>query len=126
MLVNQASFNNFIKLTITSQLNLNDKVTKIKKSLLEKNNKLLEYVSELVGKVYNDAVETIVLFIMNLESVERKQLIGFAEEVGTDMTQLEKAKLADKSGGLATSVASLKILENLNSYLLDVNEGKVK
>ena len=75
-----------------------------------------------MGKVYTDSAEAIVLLAMNLEAVERKQLISFAEEVGSDIALQEKAK----TGGLVGNVSSLKILEGLNAYLLDVNEGKTK
>lgn len=94
--------------------------------MLEKNNRLLEYVSEVMGKTYTDAVETIILFIMNLESVDRKQLITFAEDVGSDVNQIEKLKATGKSMSLVHNVTSLKILETLNSYLVDINEGRLK
>lgn len=113
-------------MTITSQLNINDKVTKIKKSLFDKNTKLLEYVAEILSKVYTDAVETIVLFVMNLEAVERKQLVVFAEEAIEDINQLERLKISGKSVGLINNVASLRILENLNGCLSEINEGRIK
>lgn len=86
----------------------------------------MEYVSEVMGKAYTDAVETIILFAMNLESIDRKQLITFAEEVGTDVSELEKLKTAGKNVGLVNNVTSFRILENLNSYLVNVNEGRHK
>ncbi len=43
-----SSFNNFLKLTITSSQNVNDKVKRIHKNLKERNTKFLEYVGDVL------------------------------------------------------------------------------
>lgn len=79
-----------------------------------------------MNKTYTDAVETIILFIVNLESIDQKKFVDFAEEVKENVTHLEKVKVGGKPIEIGNNITSLKILENLNSYLIKINEGRIK
>ena len=76
------SFDNFIKLTITSQMNLNDKVSKLNNGFRDKNNTILEYVIGLLKKSFLDSVQILSLFCVRLKNcdIQHDQFVTCLEQ----------------------------------------------
>jgi len=110
---------------MTSQLNLDDKVTKIQKIILEKNMNLQRYTIEILNKTFTDAIGTILMFVINLELIDKSKFINFAEKVNENGTQSKRQLTEGKPLNLLDSIISLKILESFNLYLKDLNEGQI-
>lgn len=79
---NDSSFNNFIKLTITSQMSLKEKVKKINNGFKEKNKSILEYMINLLKKTFLESVKILCLFILGLGkgNINQDMFIGNLDE----------------------------------------------
>jgi hypothetical protein len=98
-----SSFDNFIKLTITSQLNLNDKVAKLNSGFKDKSNSILEYSLNLLKKSILESVQLILLYTIKLgqKKVNQEELVdklnNFTESINsTDKMNTESILLLSK------------------------------
>lgn len=75
---NDVNFNQFLKLTVTSTMSLNDKISKIHKSLKERNMKLIEHISEIIEKTYIESCSNLINnYLTSAEKSPEKTLNGF-------------------------------------------------
>lgn len=113
---NDSSFNNFIKLTITSQMNLKDKVNKINNGFKDKNKSILEYVVNLLKKTFLESVEVLSLYTLSLSKgrIDQNLFVENLEEFFNLLSGkfLEKEN-ADVGSVLVLSRQFLKLKELL-------------
>ena len=89
------------------------------------NNKVLQYIADLMGKVYSDSIESIVKFILNLEHVDRNKLMPMMEGAYANLKGDGDGATA-KVTGITKRINDLKTLEKLIFYLNAVNDGSNK
>ena len=83
------------------------------------NDKVLRYIADLMGKVFADAVESIVKFVLNLERVDRNHLMQLLERAKEGLEGDDDSNTYD----IAKRIGDLRTLESILAYLNDLNEG---
>ena len=83
------------------------------------NDKVLRYISDLMGKVFADSIEAIVKFVLNIERVDRNKLMPLLENAREGLKEEED----NNTINIAKRIGDLRSLESLLAYLNDLNEG---
>ena len=108
---NDVNFNQFLKLTVTSTMNLNDKIAKIHSNLKDRNLKLIEHIAEVLEKSYHETCFAIVSSYLKSSQKTPLQNLELFEKLRRDV-DLER-KRDEKTDPMKLLKNSLKVYLNV-------------
>lgn len=112
---NEPNFNQFLKLTVTSTMNLNDKIAKINKSLRDKNQSLLKYLGDIVDKNYRESCFHLINNYLSSSTRSPEQTLELFDGLKTKTESETKDVIDDKVDGIEYLKEKIKGFCNLEN-----------